>query len=180
MSNNKSIKGFTQVPNYILSDPKLSIEAKGLLAILLSNAAYWKIQITEIYRRSINSEARQRRVLKELIDNGLVVQEKKRNPKTKRFEWKHIINVPRIFKGNPIPDTHSLQVEIPLVENADMEKPSLGKPPINNTDETIQSEKETQEKYIKKKIPNTTPIIDNTILKGHTSNLADGDDELPF
>ena len=45
-------QAFTMLSNAAVNDPELSLEAKGLLLIFLSNAPNWKIIMPEIISRS--------------------------------------------------------------------------------------------------------------------------------
>ena len=186
MSKNKQKGGFTQIPNSILNNPVLSLSAKGLLAILLSNSKDWKIRITEIYRRSSNSEKSQRKPLNELVNYGYITQKKLKNKETKRFEW--------VYKIDTNPTGQKVQMEIQLVETETVQKPSVENMPINNTDinNTIsdnrnKKEETDLEKEIKKK--NNSDLQDNlnTTRESHTPIQTDGHvpvsndfDELPF
>ena len=63
-------RGFTTVLNQMLDDPMISLEAKGLLTILLSNKDDWKINMKEIINRSKNGRDAHYRVINELINSG--------------------------------------------------------------------------------------------------------------
>jgi DnaD/phage-associated family protein len=63
-------RGFTTVLNQMLDDPTISLEAKGLLTILLSNKDDWKIKMKEIISRSKNGRDAHYRVINELINSG--------------------------------------------------------------------------------------------------------------
>src|SRR3989304_1439506 len=77
-----NLKGFTKVLNSILNNKTLSLEEKGLLSILISNSKEWKVFITEIYKRSTNSE---------LIQRANNIKSKDKPILTKRAN-KHIYN----------------------------------------------------------------------------------------
>lgn len=111
---------FTQVPNSIINNEKLSLAAKGLLAILLSNSSNWKTMVTEIYRRSLGSTKSQQKTMKELKKMGYVTQSKKRSPSTNTFDWNTIVHV------NPI----TPQVDSPYVEKRPVEKRPLQNEPV--------------------------------------------------
>lgn len=66
--------GFTQIPNTVLVDPKLSIKAKGLYCYLLSKPDNWEFY-TSIMEKELGLSFRQIRVLlQELTNYGLVVR----------------------------------------------------------------------------------------------------------
>jgi hypothetical protein len=186
MLKNKKTNGFTQIPNSILNNPALSLASKGLLAILLSNAKNWKIRITEIYRRSSNSEKSQRKPLNELVIGGYITQKKVRNPQTKTFDW--------VYKIDTEPSGRKVQMEIPLAENETVQKPSAETMPINNTDinninsDNTNKKEETGSEKEKKKKNNSEPEDNLTNSReNHTPDKTDGQDksdedefELPF
>lgn len=74
-------KGFTKVDNLILLDSALSLEAKGLYAILKHLSAIPNFSIRRDYIKSISGygETAFRRVWKELKDKGLLIETKLRN-----------------------------------------------------------------------------------------------------
>jgi DnaD/phage-associated family protein len=63
--------GFTTVVNTMLDDQNLSLEAKGLLTIFLSNNQdIWEIKMKEIFKRSNTGRDAQYNVINELILEG--------------------------------------------------------------------------------------------------------------
>lgn len=73
-------KGFTKVDNLILLDSALSLEAKGLYAILKHLSAIPNFSIRRDYVKSISGygETAFRRVWKELKDEGMLLETKSR------------------------------------------------------------------------------------------------------
>lgn len=72
-------KNFTQISNSLLNDDKVTLEAKALLTIFLSNKEDWKIQMKEIIKRSKNGRDAHYRALDELIEHGYVARVEIRN-----------------------------------------------------------------------------------------------------
>ncbi len=74
-------KGFTKIDNYILLDTDLSLEAKGLYAILKHLSTIPNFKIARNYVKSISGygETAFRRVWKELKEIGLLIEIKARN-----------------------------------------------------------------------------------------------------
>lgn len=77
---------FTQVNNEIINDKNLTLEAKGLLTIFLSNSDDWNINMKEIITRSKNGRDAHYRVVKELITQGYFARIEIRGKGKKGFE----------------------------------------------------------------------------------------------
>lgn len=67
-------KHFTQISNDLLNDSNLTLEAKGLLTLFLSNTEDWKIVMPNIIKRSKNGRDSHYRMLDELIYHGYVAR----------------------------------------------------------------------------------------------------------
>lgn len=65
---------YTIISNKLLTDERLSWEARGVLGYLLSKPATWKIRRTDLVRQSPAGETKIRRVLKELETFGYLVR----------------------------------------------------------------------------------------------------------
>ncbi len=64
---------------------KMSLQAKGLLALLLSFPDNWKIRMGDIISRSSNGRDATRTALKELISQGYVWRERIRDGESKKY-----------------------------------------------------------------------------------------------
>ena len=77
--------------NAAVNDPELSLEAKGLLLIFLSNAPNWKIIMPEIISRSKNGRDAHYKVINELIKAGyfnrLTIREHGKVGKIKKTQY---------------------------------------------------------------------------------------------
>lgn len=62
--------GYTIVENEILDDSKVTLEGKGLIAILLSNNDDWEIRMPDIISRSKNGRDAHYNVIWQLIEQG--------------------------------------------------------------------------------------------------------------
>jgi predicted transcriptional regulator len=126
--------GFTKVPNIILWNEELSLQEKALLAIMMSNASIWKTRIMEIYSRSQNCEASQRKTLTDLISKGFVTRNRTKNASTKQFEYEYILNKIEGFtmKKKEKPSHQLPQVEKPHMETPPMEKPQVESPEMES------------------------------------------------
>ncbi|MEC1524470.1 hypothetical protein P9D43_20925 [Neobacillus niacini] len=77
---------FTPISNSLLWDKELSLQAKGLLAIFLSNTLGWKLNIKEISTRSKNGRDAHYKIVNELIELGYFSRIRVIDFVTKTFE----------------------------------------------------------------------------------------------
>src|SRR5436189_4046597 len=70
----KHTRNYTQIPNAILKDSKLSIEAKGLLLYMLSRPPGWKFYHWELQRTLGIGRQKFERIINELIAAGYVTR----------------------------------------------------------------------------------------------------------
>jgi len=61
---------FTIIPNSILNDRRLSVEAQGVLCYLASKPDHWKVRAAEIESRFGMRTKKRRRIMRELADAG--------------------------------------------------------------------------------------------------------------
>lgn len=67
-------KHFTQISNDLLNDSEITLQAKGLLTLFLSNTEDWKIVMPNIIKRSKNGRDSHYGILDELIYHGYVAR----------------------------------------------------------------------------------------------------------
>lgn len=65
---------FTQVPNYVLQDPRLDWRAKGVLAYLCSRPSWWKFYLTEIETNAKDGIKSLKSALRQLEDTGYLIR----------------------------------------------------------------------------------------------------------
>lgn len=127
-----------------LQDIKLSLEATGLLSLLLSNSSGWKIYKDEIYKRKTNGRDATRTAFNELIKNKyiLAVQLYKNNLKN---------GIKYFLYETPYEDEQEelkkclRYADIPRAESQNAEKPTLiSNKEINNN--KINNKKESKPK----------------------------------
>lgn len=70
---------FTQVANFVLNDPKISLAAKGLYAYLYSKPIDWDFSEQRIAIESKNSRTSVRTAIQELEENGYLTRIKQSN-----------------------------------------------------------------------------------------------------
>jgi len=81
--------GFAQISNAVLLDERISFKARGILALLLSRPANWRIYINEISERSTKEGKKAiQSGFKELVDYGYLQLISFVNKETGRFEGK--------------------------------------------------------------------------------------------
>ena len=115
--------------NYVIVDKafllneKISLKAKGLLALLLSYPDDWQFYEAEIVQHAADKVNSLKSGLKELIENGYIVRKhaKDEKGKFKCFEY-HIYEKPMLEK--------------PVLEKPMLEKPVLEKPTLLNNKDT--------------------------------------------
>lgn len=73
------------IPIWPLQHEKMSLQAKGLLALLLSFPDGWRIRMNDITSRSSNGRDATRKAIRELIACGYVQRERIRDPNTKQY-----------------------------------------------------------------------------------------------
>ena len=139
---------YTVVPNEILRS-KLSLEARGLLATLLSNSPDWVIYKTTLHKKFNIGREKLDRMFKELQDSGYIISVKRVNSENGRFEYDHVVyDLP--YNGEPL-------TEIPYTG-----LPSTVEQPLINNKQTSNnktSTNKTKEKSIKKE----TTLFDEVV-----------------
>ena len=77
---------FTNVPNALLRDERLSADALGLLVFLLHHPRDWIVRQAHLAARFDMGREKVQRLMRELIDLGYVRRSLNRNPGTQQFE----------------------------------------------------------------------------------------------
>ena len=143
--------------NYVIVDKafllneKISLKAKGLLALLLSYPDNWQFYEAEIVQHAADKANSLSSGLKELIENGYIVRKlgKDETGKFKGYEY-HIYEKPIMEK----PITEKPIMEKPITEKPITEKPITEKPitekPIRENS-VLLNNKDTKHKDTKNK-----------------------------
>jgi len=136
--NCKPLDNFTQVRNSILRDNKISLKAKGLLALLLSNKDGWYSYAETIKSFSTDGDTSIRSALKELEDNYYLLRLRYRDKDDKKIKG-------GFWAYTDIPGEFNLDSTLLLLKNNNMElmpritekaicgEPPRGKAKTNNT-----------------------------------------------
>ena len=112
--------GFTQISNTVLLDGRLSFKARGILALLLSRPADWRIYLSEISERS-NKDGKKaiQSGFKELVDFGYLQLTAFINEKSGHFEG----------KGYAITKRTTAHRQRPFRSDLKQDNPNLGQSP---------------------------------------------------
>lgn len=105
--NVRKKSNFTQVNNELLWNPELTLQAKGLLSIFLSNSDEWQLNMKEIIKRSKNGRDAHYKIVNELIEIGYFARVELLNDK---FQFKKMIY---LFSDNQ----SDIEEEIKNIEN---------------------------------------------------------------
>ena len=100
---------FFSADNAPFSNERLSWEARGLLAYLLSKPDNWQVRLHDLMARGPAGEHKIRRMLRELEENGYLVRERHRRADGTYY------SVTRVYEN---PDADSARVELGLDEAA--------------------------------------------------------------
>lgn len=119
----KHASDYTVLPNDIFRD-NLSIEAIGLLAVLLSNKHDWVIYKTTLHSTIGIGREKLDRVFKELQEKGYIISVKKIEEGSGRFEYEHIV-YDKPYNGEPI-------TAFPPAANTPLTKNNNNKEEYNN------------------------------------------------
>lgn len=76
---------FTNIPNELIRDPKLTAKAKIVLFILLSNSKGWKSYQSTLRKMMPEGDTATRNAIKELEERQFLLRVRYRDPKTKRY-----------------------------------------------------------------------------------------------
>ena len=84
---------FTQVPNQIIRDERLSFKSKGLYAHLTSKPDNWTFYIDEMVKSSKDGKSSVQSGLKELEKYGYLRRVKYKDDKGKFVGWDYLIRI---------------------------------------------------------------------------------------
>lgn len=147
---------YTIIPNGILKNKNLSLEAKGLLCLILSLPEDWIIYKTQLQDFSSCGRDKTIKAFNQLIEVGYIVGEKIVNSKGQFQGWNYIV-----YPEIPAGDTNKPIPENPISDNPISEKP-------NSENQVLlikeKQNKEKQNKEIKNKKYNNN-IYNNTSIE---------------
>jgi len=123
---------FARVPKTITENPELSLQAKGLMAYLLGKPGNWRMNVTDICKRSKVKEHTARKTIQELRDAGYIKLTKEKEDGGKIVRWVYLVSDSPIYiKTAKKPD-----VEIHDLETDIVKKPHLARHDVNKNEGT--------------------------------------------
>ena len=140
INKSKLTEKFSTVPNALIQNFVVSLEARGLLVYLLSLPPDWKLNIKDFSKKNNLGENKIRKLVNELIETKYIVrvQDRVKNGTFKSFDY-FIYDTPQTQQIRPVDDLP--QVDIPQVDNPLVD--------IGDTykENNIQSKHNTKETY---------------------------------
>lgn len=119
----KHISKYFALSNAVITDPRISFKAKGILAYLLSKPDDWKVYQSDIVKQSTDGEFSVRKGVDELIAAGYIVRRSIRDEKGRISEWEYSVS--------ECPDCGFPHVDNPVVENRTLLSTDVTKNGIN-------------------------------------------------
>lgn len=133
-------RAYTVISNVPLNDDRLSWEARGLLAWLLSKPDRWKVIAAAIRNCGPAGRDKIDRILSELEENGYLVR-KQRHGEDGRFTYEVTIYEEPLGRDTKVDDAKNCSAsgdshaaEAPLAAQPQPEKPRLGNQHLVNTE----------------------------------------------
>lgn len=116
INKSKLTEKFSTVPNALIQNFIVSLEARGLLVYLLSLPPDWKLNIKDLSKKNNLGENKIRKLVNELIECKYIirVQDRVKNGTFKSFDY-FIYDTPQTQQIRPVDDLP--QVDIPQVDN---------------------------------------------------------------
>lgn len=148
---------FTQISNDFLWDKNITLQAKGLLSIFLSNADDWDLNMKEIIQRSKNGRDAHYKIVNELITHGyfarVEIKSKNANGKEVFEKMEYIFSDNKSDVENELKNikddaqSENKQVSIEYKDQSDKKKKSKSKeketPHTENQDTEVQEAEKT-------------------------------------
>lgn len=139
----KNENPFVMIDKRPLEDTRLSWEAKGLHAYLMSKPDNWTVNVKHLIKQSRNGRDAVYRIVNELIAAGYIERHQDKAEDGKFGEWEYIVHeLPNHFDPFELPKTtkKKKEAETPHPENPDTVEtphpgfPDPGNPDISNND----------------------------------------------
>ncbi|OVE34811.1 hypothetical protein CCZ20_24480 [Priestia aryabhattai] len=167
---------FTQVSNEMAWDSKLTLQAKGLLLIFLSNSEDWDLHMKEIIQRSKNGRDAHYKIVDELIEHGYFARVEIRKERNRIDEMVYIFSDNKQDVAEALEDYKN---KSNVYINADRKKASKKKQeevisPLPENQDTENQDTESQ--YPENQDGNNNTIsknIKNNNTKSNNTNLSE-------
>lgn len=118
-------RDFTQIPNEWLRDPKLSLKARGLLALMMSHDEGWSITYKALVATNPEGQAALVAAVDELKRERYLVVNKQRGYGGKITGWTWELTDPAEEKRRSTPELDFPHVDSPHVGEPDVDNPLL-------------------------------------------------------
>lgn len=160
-------RDYTVMNNTFLRDNNLSWKAKGLFAYILSLPEDWKIYLSELQTHATDGETSLRSAIKELTDNGYIVQKRLKDDKGRWASYVYQI------------------IENPFVENLNVDNLDMENQVLLNTNNTKylnelktnkSSKDDTQSSLIPKLDKKTKKAKDIVTMRGMINAFTQNED----
>lgn len=160
-------RDYTVMNNTFLRDNKLSWKAKGLFAYILSLPEDWKIYLNELQTHATDGETSLRSAIKELTDNGYIIQKRLKDDKGRWASYVYQI------------------IENPFVENLNVDNLDMENQVLLNTNNTKylnelktnkSSKDDTQSSLIPKLDKKTKKAKDIVTMRGMINAFTQNED----
>lgn len=121
----KRDNSYAIIDPWFLSDTRLSLKSKGLLAYLLSKPSNWRVYVSDIVKRSTDGKAAVYSALKELESAGYIERHQTReNGRITGYET--VVYERPLLDDEPVPENRKVEskpvADSSYSENQDMEK----------------------------------------------------------
>ncbi len=128
----KKTDNFTTISNELLRDQRLSYEARGMLAELLSRPDNWQLSVTQLRKSGNLGREKIARMLKEIEQAGYIRRQRARGPDGHFSGSEYVVfdHQPEIQPGEDSPNEENQDphTESRVSEPSVLEKPEVGKP----------------------------------------------------
>lgn len=147
---------FAAIPNAMMRDERLSIEARGLLALMMGMGSKWTFRSKDLIRRCGVGREKYQRMVRELRDAGYLEMVRIQGSENGKFDgWDYIIHdEPESLKTRPSvkpTDGKPDHLRIPTSKNTNKEEPLTPKGELSLFSENEQQESQPD----RSEIPNS-------------------------
>ncbi|TVM03120.1 MAG: hypothetical protein CV087_06845 [Candidatus Brocadia sp. WS118] len=166
-------RNFTQIDNEFLTNPDLSIKAKGLLALMLSKPNNFRFCDTGLVKESKDGLESVKSALRELTNAGHVLKVRVKDESGKFIRWETLVfETPELRQNWKTHHSIDPDVKIPSIQDTqNMETPPSGKSAANNTDFNNTDEKNTSKGLFEKAGKTPEKSLRNRIRAEHSEYL---------
>lgn len=159
--NKLNTKGYTIVINNMFQDKELSLEAKGLMGMILTLPKDWEYSINGLASISNQTNNKINKIIRELIDKGYIVRTKLNPNETKSGRFEYIYDIYEEKTRNK-----KQEVEKQGVEKQDIEKQGVVFVPLNKINNNkINNNKINNNKINNNKVNNNNKEINKEIIE---------------